>query len=626
MNRLPQAPSRPIVLLLAALLVACQPQGDTAQAGASKRTSEPAATEAGGGGLRPCELAPQPLVQAVLPEADAGSTQQAGGSLIQGIDSYQCSFVNRSGDLLTVIVHVAQGAELFKELAIGSAVRDSYRRVDIGDEGWVQSSADEVKVKAVQASCIASNSTCSPPGAAAREKRSWLSWRARWRCACRRQGGDFPPPMPNLRSASRHPSIAVGVLAGRAGILPRMDTATLTTLLLVVLLTMAVALPWLTGWRTSRAMRLASLSLWVQAAAWLVVLMLPQLPRGLGLATLQLLAGLSFVIGQHVAQHWLGPRPLIRLGPLLLLAMLPLMLVFHEPAWVHRGMGALFVLLHELLFLLAVLWPASQRQPDAWRWRSLIAVPLSVLCVLTGVRAFYGLFDPEQFPALGSGKPVAVAYLMFGSIVTLCTALAFLTAWRREAEQGLERLALTDGFDRPDQPTRLRTGGAATPGRSAAPQRASGPAVDRRRPFQEAQRPARSSGRRRGAVPVGARRPGAASAGRCLGALGWRGVRAAAAAGCRRGGARCRPICACATRCVRCRTAVNRRSITAPAWSRLRPGRTSKPCCDVPTRRSTPPRLRDGGRCGRLEFGSGAGLHRTGPCTRCSRSMRVRCN
>jgi diguanylate cyclase (GGDEF)-like protein len=225
-----------------------------------------------------------------------------------------------------------------------------------------------------------------------------------------------------------------------------MDTATLTTLLLVVLLTMAVALPWLTGWRTSRAMRLASLSLWVQAAAWLVVLMLPQLPRGLGLATLQLLAGLSFVIGQHVAQHWLGPRPLIRLGPLLLLAMLPLMLVFHEPAWVHRGMGALFVLLHELLFLLAVLWPASQRQPDAWRWRSLIAVPLSVLCVLTGVRAFYGLFDPEQFPALGSGKPVAVAYLMFGSIVTLCTALAFLTAWRREAEQGLERLALTDGL------------------------------------------------------------------------------------------------------------------------------------------------------------------------------------
>ena len=150
MNRLPQAPSRPIVLLLAALLVACQPQGDTAQAGASKRTSEPAATEAGGGGLRPCELAPQPLVQAVLPEADAGSTQQAGGSLIQGIDSYQCSFVNRSGDLLTVIVHVAQGAELFKELAIGSAVRDSYRRVDIGDEGWVQSSADEIKLKAVK--------------------------------------------------------------------------------------------------------------------------------------------------------------------------------------------------------------------------------------------------------------------------------------------------------------------------------------------------------------------------------------------------------------------------------------------------------------------------------------------
>lgn len=143
MNRLPQAPSRPIVLLLAALLVACQPQGDTAQAG-------PAATEAGGGGLRPCELAPQPLVQAVLPEADAGSTQQAGGSLIQGIDSYQCSFVNRSGDLLTVIVHVAQGAELFKELAIGSAVRDSYRRVDIGDEGWVQSSADEIKLKAVK--------------------------------------------------------------------------------------------------------------------------------------------------------------------------------------------------------------------------------------------------------------------------------------------------------------------------------------------------------------------------------------------------------------------------------------------------------------------------------------------
>ena len=152
MHRLPP-PAFPRTLLLAAmlaaLLAACQPQGAAPDATVSP-SAKPEATTGAGGGLRPCELAPQPLVQAVLPEADAGSTQQAGGSLIQGIDSYQCSFVNRSGDLLTVIVHVAQGAELFKELAIGSAVRDSYRRVDIGDEGWVLSGADEVKVKAVK--------------------------------------------------------------------------------------------------------------------------------------------------------------------------------------------------------------------------------------------------------------------------------------------------------------------------------------------------------------------------------------------------------------------------------------------------------------------------------------------
>ncbi|MBK7251730.1 MAG: hypothetical protein IPI06_12935 [Gammaproteobacteria bacterium] len=98
----------------------------------------------------PCDLLTPGQVQTVLPGASAGMTTHSGASLVEGIDAYQCSYVNPTGEVLTVILNVARTPDRLAEIAPGSAVRENRRRVDIAQEGWLSTSADEVKIKAVK--------------------------------------------------------------------------------------------------------------------------------------------------------------------------------------------------------------------------------------------------------------------------------------------------------------------------------------------------------------------------------------------------------------------------------------------------------------------------------------------
>lgn len=101
-------------------------------------------------GLQPCELLSSEQVASVLPDAAAGMTTHSGGSLIEGVDAYQCSYSDPAGGLLTVILNVAVDEARFDQIKPGGGVRESRQPVEVADEGWLGVTADEVKVKAVR--------------------------------------------------------------------------------------------------------------------------------------------------------------------------------------------------------------------------------------------------------------------------------------------------------------------------------------------------------------------------------------------------------------------------------------------------------------------------------------------
>jgi len=98
----------------------------------------------------PCELLTLEQVKTVLPGSSEGYTAASGGSLMKGVDSYQCSYTNDKLNLFTVIVHIAVTGEDFNWIKPKDSIRDSYedaRELNIGDGGWLYGKPDDMKVK-----------------------------------------------------------------------------------------------------------------------------------------------------------------------------------------------------------------------------------------------------------------------------------------------------------------------------------------------------------------------------------------------------------------------------------------------------------------------------------------------
>ncbi|RPI73619.1 MAG: hypothetical protein EHM47_05770 [Ignavibacteriales bacterium] len=100
----------------------------------------------------PCELLTSSQVENVLPGHDGGFTAISGGSLMKGVDSYQCSYSDEAFNLLTVIVHIAADKESFdwirpKDRVISEMHKD-VRDLEIGDGGWLFGSPDDMQLKA----------------------------------------------------------------------------------------------------------------------------------------------------------------------------------------------------------------------------------------------------------------------------------------------------------------------------------------------------------------------------------------------------------------------------------------------------------------------------------------------
>lgn len=224
-----------------------------------------------------------------------------------------------------------------------------------------------------------------------------------------------------------------------------LHTPTLTALLCLQLAMVAVALSWMSGWRsnTSQALRWAIGAIWLQLASWLMVIATPQLGM-LATAASYVLGVLTFVLTLQALQGWLGPRRLLRLAWVMPVLMLLCFLVGHDIGWMRRGVSNLLMAATLLLLLAGLFAPAADRAAGTARWRVAIGIPVALLALTTLTRGLLGFGPEADYPSLRSGHPVALATLVIGNLCTMISALAFLTAWRGEAEAALRAAAATD--------------------------------------------------------------------------------------------------------------------------------------------------------------------------------------
>jgi hypothetical protein len=89
-------------------------------------------------------------VSTVLPKADKGFVAADGESLIKGVKSYQCSYINPDTQLLTVIVTVAADDASFAKIAPSPSRHEDHRKIAIADGGWVYGQDDDLKIAVIK--------------------------------------------------------------------------------------------------------------------------------------------------------------------------------------------------------------------------------------------------------------------------------------------------------------------------------------------------------------------------------------------------------------------------------------------------------------------------------------------
>jgi hypothetical protein len=102
-----------------------------------------------GSALDPCKLLTKDQVATVLPNHDGGDVAHAGGSMIKGVDAYQCSYLNPQAQLLTVIVNVAVDDKRFEAIKPDFSLTEA-QKVPVGEAGWLRGQPNDLKLTAVK--------------------------------------------------------------------------------------------------------------------------------------------------------------------------------------------------------------------------------------------------------------------------------------------------------------------------------------------------------------------------------------------------------------------------------------------------------------------------------------------
>lgn len=123
-----------IIFLLATVLIGCgsesieQPSDDSAVAAEDVDTF----------GI--CRMLTSEQVATVLADHDGGELVHSGGSMMDGVDSYQCSYTSEANGqygVLTLVVSVAPNAELLGRLRPSNFLYSEDNRPEIADGAFV---------------------------------------------------------------------------------------------------------------------------------------------------------------------------------------------------------------------------------------------------------------------------------------------------------------------------------------------------------------------------------------------------------------------------------------------------------------------------------------------------------
>ena len=126
-------------------------------------------TPASGGGIQICDLLTDEEVSTALPNHDEGFVASSGGSLMEGVDTYQCSYSAQEGeryDLMTVIVTVGSDPEQFEDwIRPSRSSKEAYgnfRELEITDGGFLYGEPEDMKVDVWEGTTLISLNLMAP--------------------------------------------------------------------------------------------------------------------------------------------------------------------------------------------------------------------------------------------------------------------------------------------------------------------------------------------------------------------------------------------------------------------------------------------------------------------------------
>ncbi len=131
--------------MLAVALPGCGGEGK----GVSVEQASAAVENAGDSSVDICALLNSDQVSKILPGHDGGEVEHSGGSLLKGVDAYQCSYTAIAGNdirLLTVVLNVASTDELFAEIRPTGFAFEKEDAISLGDGGWSRGDQGDWKI------------------------------------------------------------------------------------------------------------------------------------------------------------------------------------------------------------------------------------------------------------------------------------------------------------------------------------------------------------------------------------------------------------------------------------------------------------------------------------------------
>lgn len=224
-----------------------------------------------------------------------------------------------------------------------------------------------------------------------------------------------------------------------------LDPHTLLVVNVVNLLGLALLLPLIMGRTLSPAARAARYSLIIHAVAWISVIISEQCTS---FALNLLFSGISMTCYSgcnwllfKALSSWLGPR---RWGVLLksVAVAMPIGYVLMFSSYPLRvGWANALIAIQVAILASAVLY---SKTAIAGRWRYALFACFSIMAVLTLMRGVLGAFFTAAYSSFAAPHPVNIASLLVANLTMVLGNVCLLVAWREEAEQKLEYLAVTD--------------------------------------------------------------------------------------------------------------------------------------------------------------------------------------